>query len=367
MSLFPIHIVENEEQFKQITDDYCYMLGSNGFFVKKKNVAFNALQPYFSKDKDAKEVHGLYKIEAVTTILLPNMTSKFVKTFLDFFRYCYNEHKAEGFLYLYFNPDTKKYDVKPAEQEVSGAHIEYGEMPDPEPGFKPVGTMHSHGNMGAFHSSTDHNDQTEFDGIHITVGKIDTAAPEFDIKLYVTGQSFKVKPEHILPKMHVPKLDFPEEWKTSVKKKTYPAKVYTYPASSKVCSTGAGKTSVSEDSIKATARAFVENIAKASGVGFSSYDSETKVTLRYDIQTANVGIEAWGVIGNGSPKVYIGVGQFNNMSKESRISWVVDKIKILTGNTNSNNKGNGKSKGKNNHMTTYNPETVINHYLNMEE
>lgn len=41
-------------------------------------------------------------------------------------------------------------------------------------GFRIIGTIHSHGNMNAFHSGTDDNDEYNFDGLHITIGKVNS-------------------------------------------------------------------------------------------------------------------------------------------------------------------------------------------------
>lgn len=115
-----------------------------------------------------------------------------------FFTAVYSRFKSEAFVYLSYCPEEKKYTiVVPPNQTASAAHVTFeGYMPryckDCQIGSEFVdqttcdacgsenmgdthiyGTMHSHGNMGAFHSSVDDENELDMTGFHITLGKVE--------------------------------------------------------------------------------------------------------------------------------------------------------------------------------------------------
>jgi len=322
--LIPIHIIEDEEGVKNVQDKYCFLLGANGVFIKKENVVFKVIQPYFSDDSKP-NLPGLEEIDQEAFVLLPQMPVKFIKTFLDFFIWCKEEYDSEGFLYLYYNPSTKKYSVIPAEQEVTAGSVEYGTMPNPPKDFIVVGTMHSHGNMGAFHSGTDHKDQTEMDGIHITVGKINSE-PEFDVKLYVNGTSYKVKEESIISPKPSAKLHFPEEWKGYVKK---PVRTYTPGRSggNAIYSSSTEKRdlesthSVVYGGLRAAFAKMVNTVETFPGKKYKEYESVSKTTFLYDPDSKEVSIFPWGE--EDKLKIRMALKDWNKKNKTQKIDWLV--------------------------------------------
>ena len=56
-----------------------------------------------------------------------------------------------------------------------------------EMGYYPFGTLHTHDKMGAFQSSTDHSDEKESEGLHITLGKI-SRTEQYDIHSRFTAK-----------------------------------------------------------------------------------------------------------------------------------------------------------------------------------
>ena len=188
--IVPVHVLEKEEDFKNIKDSYCYLIGSEGTYAKKETFAYSVIQPMF--DKSTQKVKGLFDIKPIALIKIRGPKFEEIKPVLDFFVWSANKHDAEAMVYMYYNPETKQYDFIPPTQEVTGASISYDEMPKAAKGFKPLGTIHSHVDMSAFHSGTDTNDQATFDGIHITVGKV-RGYPEYEVKLFVSGQDYDIK------------------------------------------------------------------------------------------------------------------------------------------------------------------------------
>lgn len=325
--MLPIHMVQTEEQFKAIEDNYCYLIGSNGIFLRKRNMVFECTHELSSSNEDKKQVAGLLKIEPHAKLLIPRFTAPFIKEVVDFFYWCYEEHKSEGFVYLYYNQTNEKnpYLVIPAEQTVTGASVAYGEMPDPPEGYTVIGTMHSHGSMGASHSGTDHNDQSELDGIHITVGKLDSNSPDFDIKLYILGTAYTVKEENILPLSRKVQRRFPEGWKLTVKKRVYATPepgFSTWGGNYTRSGYPMGSTLVSNENIRRTVQGFLTRLQSKDTNTITHYSSASDgiklVATKLDIQ-----IENWQnnkVIGT------IARSAFNKKSDAEQMAWFMDKI-----------------------------------------
>lgn len=97
--------------------------------------------------------------------------------------------------------------------------------------YRLIGSIHSHGSMGAFHSSTDDGDEFDFDGLHITVGTIDTN-PTYSCRFISCGHDFKISDIKDIVEMPELSGEFPEEWSKQVSKKqfktTYPRMITHY-------------------------------------------------------------------------------------------------------------------------------------------
>ena len=97
-------------------------------------------------------------------------------------------------------------------------------------------TIHSHPNFGAFFSPTDDKDAKEYPGIHITVGKVHSAQPEYDVRVSSMGMLFEVRPEDVIedPDNIMEDEEGFEDWdeKFEVKKYKYVAPTAGYQAGS---------------------------------------------------------------------------------------------------------------------------------------
>lgn len=161
--------------------------------------------------------------EGITEIYLPKIPRKVIEKVHDFFKYTYYKFKSEAVVLLWYNYETDKWSVEVPEQNVSSAFLDYERDPKFEDkiramGFTFVGTIHSHGEMGAFHSGTDDDDEFNFDGLHITIGKV-LSGPQFSCRFVLKDLQLKRKPEDV---MVLPKSgdNIPEDWMNKVKRKT---------------------------------------------------------------------------------------------------------------------------------------------------
>ena len=133
-----------------------------------------------------------------------------VREVMKFFRDVFAAHRTEAMSMWYFNPKTKdwKY-IIPCQFGLAGgavkyslsdegehrhvkmakAYIEHGTERDYQAimnevkaqeaklfkeGYKQFGTIHSHCDFGAYHSGTDDADEYGFDGLHVTVGHVNS-------------------------------------------------------------------------------------------------------------------------------------------------------------------------------------------------
>lgn len=151
---------------------------------------------------------------------------------VEFYTLVFDKFESEAAVLLLYNPDTQEWDVLTPKQTVTGAHATYNldqaAMEDPRlssGGYNIVGTSHSHGSMPAFWSGTDDQDELKFDGIHITVGKVNSK-PTYAASIVFAGLRFETKISDLVD-MPEPAEINPEmaAWMSQVAKPTPPAKL----------------------------------------------------------------------------------------------------------------------------------------------
>lgn len=115
-----------------------------------------------------------------------------------FFELVLNYANSEAAVILYYNPDTGHYIVKVPIQTVSHTSVFYEKQPtlhlEEMQGYLCVGTIHSHCDFDAFHSGVDINDESNFDGIHITFGNNDKEEFSITASVVVNGYREQVDP-----------------------------------------------------------------------------------------------------------------------------------------------------------------------------
>ena len=191
--MFPIHIHDSEK--KQLPeDDTFFIVAKEGPFIKKKVGVLECLVPVqnISILASAKDLVTSYARMHIRKI----PKRDFIKVF-DFLRAVYQEHRSEGMvLLMYDEVNNRHFQIAP-KQKVSGAGVEYQRGYTRE-GYTMIGTIHSHANFSAFHSGTDHNDETSFDGLHITVGNVMDDDFSLSASIMANGHRVMVNPEEYI-------------------------------------------------------------------------------------------------------------------------------------------------------------------------
>lgn len=141
--------------------------------------------------------HDISKTTADYEWTGPKLDPEMWRQVLAFFRWTYDTTKSESQVRLYVNYKTKVWRAWAFPQKegtgMTALEIDNEEAKEQRKQFSDVegwfyyGTVHHHCAASAFQSGTDEANERGQDGLHITVGKIDS--PQFDIhtRLYQSG------------------------------------------------------------------------------------------------------------------------------------------------------------------------------------
>ena len=164
--MFPVYL--NSEKFNAPNKGSYYLLCKDGVYFRQETVIGSAFVKVAS-------VPHLKDSPSDFDITAPKIDGLVIAKAWDFFREVFNVHRSESYLTLMYHKESGKFDVHCPQQEVSYASVRYDRTNTPrENGWVPVGTIHSHCDFSAFHSGTDTNDEASFDGIHITLGHVNS-------------------------------------------------------------------------------------------------------------------------------------------------------------------------------------------------
>jgi len=163
---------------------------------------------------------------------MPPIPNVIIEKLDQFFRLVYSQHGTESIVILTYNMNAtgpEGWGVLVPDQTNTPAHCKYDADSIAE--LKPedvmiVGSVHSHPEMSAYASGTDHADQADFDGLHITYGwqkSQNNGATQYHLELQMSGQNYILKPEDVFEDITLLKDPDPDviEWSGKVKK-AYP-------------------------------------------------------------------------------------------------------------------------------------------------
>jgi len=177
---------------------------------------------------------GLDTMRSQAWYSLPLIPFSLVQMMDDFFREVENIYNTESIVLLTYDPrfaesehPSDGWGVLVPDQENTAGDCRYDHesiVSEKDENVYLVGSAHSHPNMAAFASGTDHKDQADFPGIHITYGwqkSVNNNATQYYIELQTPGGAFTMDPDQVfesLPKgQPSPEID---NWLKKVTKKT---------------------------------------------------------------------------------------------------------------------------------------------------
>lgn len=164
-----------------------YVVDSEGFYIHKNTrlgrVLVSIDDPPSHLPKYAYNGHLWPAIPKIPASLLGQAWS--------FFREALSTLHSEAAVLLLLD-DKNEYSIFVPKQIVDHTSVNYKFTPDEIPEDKAlVGTIHSHCDFSAFHSGTDETDAGKHDGVHLTLGKVDTNTPEADVMVSFNGVMWK--------------------------------------------------------------------------------------------------------------------------------------------------------------------------------
>lgn len=168
-------------------------------------------------------------VEELAHYKMPLIPHVIVDKLDQFFRLVDAQHGTESIVMLTYDitkEGSEGWGILVPDQENTSAHCNYDPHSIAE--MKPddvmiVGSVHSHPHMAAYASGTDHADQADFDGIHITYGwqkSVNNGATQYHIELQMSGNAYTLKPEDVFENFIIQKEPDPDvvEWSSKVKK-----------------------------------------------------------------------------------------------------------------------------------------------------
>lgn len=194
--MFPI--IKLEKGVRLPTKGTYYVIAGNGIFLHKETGLIKALVKVES-------ISFLRSLASSASLNLPLINSEIIARSLLFFRSVHRQHNSEAVVLLHYNPESNLFKLVCPMQSVSAAHADY-DSSERIDGYQLVGSIHAHNCFNAFHSDVDQYDEKNFDGIHITIGRLDQ--PHFNIscEIVVNNNRFTISPEDAI--MGIEKVDW---------------------------------------------------------------------------------------------------------------------------------------------------------------
>lgn len=204
------------------------IVGSNGIFQKYEDDLYKGVVKFkgdfFSNAMQIAD--GIYhcwnrveadaskpKVEEEIYIKFKPIPISLWKKALKFLRWCYDEHKSEGF--IAFTYRNEKWGLICPEQWDSAGGVCYHPEMHPAEACGIVGDVHSHPKFGSSeHSGTDHKDEVKNNGLFIVVRDFTIMTCDPMVYGTIRGNRFSINPDHVFDFSACDgDDDFPEEWK----------------------------------------------------------------------------------------------------------------------------------------------------------
>ena len=190
-------------------DNLCFLAGANGLFKQVRN-------DFYSVRVKSDEVAGLAELEEEATLKVPPLPLELFRRVEAFFAAVFEKFKSEAVVLLVCNPALREWRVVVPRQLVRGLRVSYDldTLPPAPDGFELFGTIHSHADIGAFHSGTDDHDEIHFDGLHITIGNLDKPSRSYACRWMLAGRAFTTSLVDVVKSEPLPPAD--TEWMNQV-------------------------------------------------------------------------------------------------------------------------------------------------------
>ena len=187
MSMYPVWI--HDKSTPKPDTPTLYEISANGIFIHKETPFWKAIVP-------VDRISILEEQKPQFDLLLPPIPKDIWVAVARFFAWVTEKQSTEAIVLLWWGGlGESSYRITVPLQSVSFGAIYNYDITQIE-NYHLIGTLHSHGSMPAFHSSTDRDDEANFDGIHGTFGGFSSPSDSFSLSIQacINGTRFTLDP-----------------------------------------------------------------------------------------------------------------------------------------------------------------------------
>lgn len=216
------------EGFEYKEDNITKKSSRSALYLVMKNLVGYSITP---ASDQVLELNQMLKPDAFFS--LPKIPWELQERMAAFFHKVYELHGTESVLLLIYDenylgsedPSAGWGCIAPKQENTSGScnyEIDEEVMALKSDSQTIVGSIHSHPGMDAFFSHTDHKDQAEWDGLHITIGWKHNKPDEYHIEMIMGRRPWTYQPESVFatpPKPALEESGVVDQWLENVTKK----------------------------------------------------------------------------------------------------------------------------------------------------
>jgi hypothetical protein len=193
-----------------------YRVAANGVFQVRE------LPTHRSVTLVSNTIPGLPAEHESVTLHVPRLPRRLLADTLAFFAEVHRRYRGEAIVIPLYHPGKRKFWIGVPKQRVSAyvdyygkrwtvGHLDYEGVPLPD-GHVRFGTIHSHGDLTAYASETDCQDERFEDGLHVVFGSFGGPALSRSAAFVAGGRRFVMEPDTVLEPCTVPDRGAPEGW-----------------------------------------------------------------------------------------------------------------------------------------------------------
>lgn len=195
----PIYLKLNDAMPRPEDSEF-YWLTQDGPFLCRNH-------PFFTSDvPTSRPIQALAPHEPRCILRYPRVKASTLEFIVGFFGRVFEMHRSEAVVLLLWDLENQRYKLFVPEQTatvwrswgggLSPLDVRY-QVPILPRRHLLVGDIHCHGNLAAFASATDRDDERYRDGVHVVVGRIDQDPPQFHLELTIDGFRFTLEEEQL--------------------------------------------------------------------------------------------------------------------------------------------------------------------------
>jgi hypothetical protein len=196
-----------------------YVVAGNGVFQVRRGRGYRAVTRVAS-------VPGLLPEQERLEYDFPRLPALLLDPVLAFFSEVWRVHRGEAIALLFWDGRSQFRAIVPRQRisgwEQSGGRwvalhgVRYA-IPERPEGFVRFGSIHSHGDLPAYASQVDEQDErAQGDGLHVVLGDVDRPVPSRSAAFVAGGVRFPLPPEDVLEPIRTRDCPAPAEWMAQI-------------------------------------------------------------------------------------------------------------------------------------------------------